>query len=218
MKTEINNRKPGNFVDRWPGEFEVFSHYEMALGIPHALFLITTLKENGKSNACFQGWSSFTGDSGGYYVLTPLMRKTHTYRNILRTGEFCINFIAPRYFEACYQTVFHNEDETDEIAVGGFTPEPAVCIAPPRIREAFLTLECRCQRDFDPSGRGILSVIVGEVLHAAVAKEYLDGAKKYGPDGFMLYGYELANFAVSGDEGERKVLSLNVLGKEELGE
>ncbi|NSW52613.1 MAG: flavin reductase [Anaerolineae bacterium] len=218
MKTEISNQQPGNFVERWPGEFEVFSHYEMALGIPHALFLITTLKENGLPNACFQGWSSFTGDRGGYFVLTPLLQKTHTYRNILRSGEFCVNFIAPRYFDACYQTVFHNEDDTDEIAAGGFNAEPAVCVNAPRIREAFLVLECRYQREMDLSGQGIQSVVVGEVLHAAVDADVLNGVNKYGKDGFMLYGYELADFTALGDQGERKVLSLTVLEKGELGE
>ena len=38
MKIEIGNTKPDNFIDRWPGEFNIFSHFEMALGIPHALF------------------------------------------------------------------------------------------------------------------------------------------------------------------------------------
>lgn len=38
-----------------------------------------TVKENGKLNACFQTWSSFGGDVGGYFALTPLLQKTHTY-------------------------------------------------------------------------------------------------------------------------------------------
>jgi flavin reductase (DIM6/NTAB) family NADH-FMN oxidoreductase RutF len=211
VKTEIGDRKPDNFVDRWPGEFEVFSHFEMALGIPHALFLITTVKENGQPNACFQSWSSFYGDRGGYYVLTPLLRKTHTYHNILRTKEFCVNFISARYFDACYQTIWHNEAETDEIAAGGFTSEPAGRIAVPRIREAFLSLECVFKTDMDLSQQGIQSLVIGQVLLAAVEDDYLNGSeKKYGQDGFMYYGYDLKDFA-SGDQGERKVAALNVL-------
>lgn len=44
MKIEIGDNRPSNFIDRWPGEFEVFSHYEMALGIPHSLFLLPQSK------------------------------------------------------------------------------------------------------------------------------------------------------------------------------
>jgi len=213
MKIEICDTRPNHFQDRFPGEFTVFSHFEIALGIPHALFLITTVKENGKPNACFQSWSSFSGDCGGYFAITPLVQETHTYQNILRTREFCINFIGAQYFDACYQTVFNNSEDTDEIAVGGFTAEPASCIHAPRIREAFLSLECTLHSHTDLSGKGISSLIIGKVQLAAIDQDYLNGSeKKYGPDGFMYYLYDLYNFA-SSDQGERKVASLNILRK-----
>jgi flavin reductase (DIM6/NTAB) family NADH-FMN oxidoreductase RutF len=213
MKIEIGNTKPDNFTDRWPGEFRIFSHFEMALGIPHSLFLITTVKENGKSNACFQSWSSFSGDSGGYFAITPILQTTHTYQNILRTKEFCINFINARYFDACYNTIINNSDDTDEIAAGGFTAEQARCISVPRIQEAFLSIECTFHSDIDLSGKGITSLIIGKVLSAAIDDDYLNGSeKKYGKDGFMYYLYDLKDFA-SGDQGERKVASLNILRK-----
>ena len=213
MKIEIGNTKPDNFIDRWPGEFRIFSHFEMALGIPHSLFLITTLKENGKSNACFQSWSSFSGDSGGYFAITPIVQTTHTYQNILRTKEFCINFINARYFDACYKTIINNSDDTDEIAAGGFTAEQARCISVPRIQEAFLSIECTFHSNIDLSGKGITSLIIGKVLSAAIDDDYLNGSeKKYGKDGFMYYLYELQDFS-SGDQGERKVASLNILRK-----
>jgi flavin reductase (DIM6/NTAB) family NADH-FMN oxidoreductase RutF len=213
MKIEIGNTKPDNFIDRWPGEFRIFSHFEMALGIPHSLFLITTLKENGKSNACFQSWSSFSGDSGGYFAITPIVQTTHTYQNILRTKEFCINFINARYFDACYKTIINNSDDTDEIAAGGFTAEQARCISVPRIQEAFLSIECTFHSNIDLSGKGITSLIIGKVLSAAIDDDYLNGSeKKYGKDGFMYYLYDLQDFT-SGDQGERKVASLNILRK-----
>ena len=213
MKTEIGRIKPENFHDQWPGEFEIFSHFEMALGIPHALFLITTVKENGQPNACFQSWSSFYGDRGGYYAVTPLVQRTHTYQNILRTREFCVNFLSARYFDACYQTVFHNEEETDEIAVGGFTSEPATCLAVPRIKEAFLSLECTLNTTLDLSQQGIQALVIGDVLSAAIEHDYLNGTdKKYGQDGFMFYANDLRDFA-SGNQGERAVAALNLLRK-----
>jgi flavin reductase (DIM6/NTAB) family NADH-FMN oxidoreductase RutF len=213
MKIEIPDVKPDNFQDRWPGEFQIFSHFEMALGIPHSLFLITTLKENGKPNACFQSWSSFYGDCGGYFAITPVLQKTHTYHNILRTKEFCINFISARFFDACYKTIVNNTDDTDEIAAGGFTAEKARDINVPRIQEAFLSLECAFHSNADLSGQGIWSLITGKVLSAAVDGGYLNGSeKKYGQDGFMYYLYDLHDFA-SGDQGERKVASLNILRK-----
>ncbi len=213
MKVEIVDSRPRNASEQWPGEFEVFSRYETTLGIPHALFLITTVKENGQPNACFQSWTSFCGDGGGYFALTPLLQKTHTYHNILRTKEFCVNFLSVRYFDACYQTVFNNADDTDEIAVGGFTPEPGHSINVPRIREAFLSLECIFDSQLDLSRKGTSALVIGKVVWAAMEADYMNGSeKKYGPDGFMYYLYELEDFAAS-DKGARKVASLKVARK-----
>ena len=109
--------------------------------------------------------------------------------------------------------MFDNADETDEIAAGGFTSEPARSIDVPRIQEAFLSLECKFHSDNDLSGKGIQSLVIGQVLSAAVEEDYLNGSeKKYGKDGFMYYLYDLHDFA-SGDQGERKVASLNILRK-----
>ncbi|MBA4383805.1 MAG: hypothetical protein C0410_03650 [Anaerolinea sp.] len=61
-----------------------------------------------------------------------------------------------------------------------------------------------------PTTMCIQSLVIGEVLSAAVEEGYINSSeKKYGPDGFMYYGYVLKDFA-SGDEGERKVATLNV--------
>jgi flavin reductase (DIM6/NTAB) family NADH-FMN oxidoreductase RutF len=213
MKIEIGNAKPENFMERWPGEFEIFSHFEMALGIPHALFMITTMKENGKPNACFQSWSSFSGDSGGYFVVTTLCRHTHTFKNILRTGEFCVNFLGAQHYDACYKTVFNNAEDIDEIEIGGFTAEPASLIRVPRIKEAFLTLECSFESETDLSKKGISSLLIGKVLLAAIDENFINGSRnKYGPNGFMFYLNELFDFS-SGNQGERKVASLSVMRK-----
>jgi flavin reductase (DIM6/NTAB) family NADH-FMN oxidoreductase RutF len=115
--------------------------------------LITTLKENGKPNVCFQGWSSFYGDCGGYYVMTPLLVKSHTYHNIMRDKVFCINFINASFYGACYETIIKNKYEADEFEVGGFTQEPASQIAVPRIKEAFMSLECCLNSVNDLSGQ-----------------------------------------------------------------
>jgi flavin reductase (DIM6/NTAB) family NADH-FMN oxidoreductase RutF len=213
VKIEISDIKPDNFTERWPGEFRIFSHFEMALGIPHALFLITTVKENGRPNACFQSWSSFSGDRGGFFAITPVCQHTHTYKNILRTREFCVNFLSAQYYDACYETVFHNAEDTDEIAAGGFATEPACRITTPRIQEAFLSLECSLESETDLSRSGISSLVIGRVVCAAMDENHINGSgKKYGPKGFMFYLNALQDFA-SGNQGERKVASLQEMRK-----
>ncbi|MCL2343363.1 MAG: flavin reductase family protein [Firmicutes bacterium] len=191
MKINLTATRPAHFPEYWPGQYDLFSHLEFACGIPHVLFVITTLKENGQPNACFHAWSSFSGDSGGYYAFMPgLSHGSHTYKNILRTGEFVINFIGPAYFDAASATIAENGDDMDEIAAGGFTAEPSVSVSCPRLKEAFLSLECRLEEDVAlraSQGSNPSTIIVGRVVHIAAEEDYARGLdEKYGDSGFMM--------------------------------
>lgn len=187
MKVEINETKPAHFTESWPGQYRIFSHYECVCGVPSVMFLITTLKENGAYNACLHAWSTFAGDRGGFFaVMAGLMQDAHTYRNILRDREFCVNFLSADYYDNCIRTIEQNGDETDEIAAGGFTAEPARLIRSPRIREAFLVYECTLESYTDLSGEGISSTIIGRVRHAAVTEERKDVDAMCGERSFMF--------------------------------
>ncbi len=169
MKIEITENRPEFYTEDFPGQYSIFSHMEFTCGVPSPMFLITTLKDNGKPNACFQSWSSFAGDSGGFFaVIQCLMQTTHTYKNIQRDKEFCLNFIRPEYYDACIKTVAVTDEDEDEIIEAGLTAEPCVTINVPRIREAFMCLECTLESMTDLSGQGHTVVVIGRVRHAAV--------------------------------------------------
>lgn len=188
MRIELTPQTPAGMGEDWPGQFDTFSTLEPRVGIPSGLFLVTTRKENGKANACFHGWSCFAGDTGGYYaILAGLMPGGHTHRNILRDRVFCVNFMAPAYLEACERTIAHNGEADDELAAAGLTEEPAVRIAAPRVREAFLCLECELTTTLDPSGLGQMQVLIGRTVHAAMEDTYR------GVEGFMAYQYACDN-------------------------
>ena len=166
MKIEIGTERPANFNEYWPGQYEIFSHFEYVTGIPHVLFAVTTFKENGLPNVNFHSWSSFQGDGDGFFaILAGLYQHTHAFADILRSGEFCVNFLAARVF----------------------TEEKPAAVNAPRIAEAFLTLECRKEKVLDLSGAGKTALVIGRVLHAAAEEKFAHGLDdKYGPDGFMF--------------------------------
>lgn len=186
MKIEIGEKRPENFAEYWPGQYDIFHHFEYACGIPSILFAITTRKENGKANVNFHAWSSFSGDGKGFYAVMPgVLHHTHTYQNILRTKEFVINFISKNYFDNCIETINQNGDDVDEIIAGGFCEEKAAVVDCPRLKEAFLSVECRLEKDVPISEE--FSVFVSRVVHIAAEEEYTKGLDgKYEADGFML--------------------------------
>lgn len=189
MSFEHDNRRPEYFKERWEGEYDIFSWLADAAGIPTIVFMVTTLKENGLPNACFEGWSCFASAGGDYYVImTTLTQQTHTYRNIKRTGEFCINFLTPQYEKQCMDTCHNNADDADEFAVGGFTIEPAHTIASPRIKEAFLKLECQFEWEKGICPGSICPIICGKVKHISIDENYARSgtAERCGNNGFMV--------------------------------
>ncbi len=187
MKIELEETRSEIFTKCWPEQYSLFSHLEFACGVPSVLFLITTLKENGKPNACLHAWSTFSGDGGGFFAIMPgLMQGTHTYRNILRDKEFCVNFLSADYYDRCIKTIEQNSEDTDEFSVGGFTPEPAVTVKAPRIKEAFMSYECTLESTTDLSGKGINAMIIGRVRHAAVDSEHHKMTEICGKNGFMF--------------------------------
>lgn len=186
MKIEMGMERPEHFRERWPGQYDIFSHFEYAAGIPSILFAITTVKENGQPNVCPHAWSSFSGGPEAFYaILAGLMTHTHTYANIRRTGEFVVNFLSPDYHEGLMRTIRENDPEVDEFAAGGFTPEVGQVVTCPRIAQAFLSLECRFHQGIDLPGPGTL--ILGQVVHLSMAQSHAQGLKaKFGPQGYMF--------------------------------
>lgn len=188
MKYEFGVERPARFRQYWPGEYDFFSYMEYACAIPQPLFAITTRKAGGAPNINFHSWSCFQGDKGGFFaILAGLCQHTHTYENIKRDGEFCVNFLSKRYYDALIQTIEHNGPEEDEFAAGGFTEETAQTVAVPRIAESFLTLECKCERMEDLSGEGLTAMVIGRVTHMAMEEAYGTGFhdKRYMEDGYF---------------------------------
>ena len=89
MKIHIGKEFPPHFQEAYPGEFQLFHHFETTAGIPNVLFAVTTWKENGQPNVCFHGWSCFLGDKTAFLALMGnLYQHTQTFENIQREGCF----------------------------------------------------------------------------------------------------------------------------------
>jgi flavin reductase (DIM6/NTAB) family NADH-FMN oxidoreductase RutF len=173
MKHEIGIQQPDYWIEDWPYKFEVFSWLEYVITVPNPIFLVTTLKENGKPNANLHSWGFPVGDKGSYSVLLALLKGTHTFENIQRTGEFCINYPSVQHDSACFETVAKNGIDNDEICDAGFTLEEARTVSAPRIAECFFNLECRMEWTRPIYPESAWQVLLGRVLHAAVDEEVM---------------------------------------------
>ena len=100
--------------------------------------------------------------------LIKIKSDTHTYANILREGEWCACFPSFEHYPQCFETIYCNGPENDEITEAGFTLEPAKTVQAPRIAECFASLECRLEWHRPLYEGSRWHILVGRVLHAAV--------------------------------------------------
>lgn len=168
MKREFSTAQPDYLVEDWPGKYDVFSWLEYIVTVPNPIFLITSYKENGQPNANLHSWGFPVGDRDHYSFLLALLDNTHTLANILRTGEFCVNYPSLQDLPACSATIAKNNLDNDEITDAGFTLEPAQVVQAPRIAECFFNLECRLEwrRPIHPDSRW--HTLLGRVVHVGV--------------------------------------------------
>lgn len=211
MKIEIGKEFPQYFKPAYPGEFELFSHFEVTAGIPTVLFAVTTWKENGQPNICFHSWGCFHGDKTAFFaVMGNLYQHTHTYANIRREKCFCINFLPLRCYDQLVDTIHQNDFETDEFAAGNFTLSNAKTIHAPAIQEAFINVECTLKEIQDLSGAGITAMVTGQVQHISVEEEYAHGyEKRYGEDGFMMLVPAPQNL-LNGEPGQSAIATVDI--------
>ena len=174
MKHEFDVSKPEGLPESWPGQFKIFSWIEYATNVPYPILLITTNKENGKPNACLHSWGFFSGDETGYYSVLSLLKSYHTYENIKRDREWCVNIPSRSHLNQCMRTIENNQMERDEITESGFTPEASVVINSPRIKDCPISLECRLEWDRPLSPEGHWHVFAGKIVHFSITDELLE--------------------------------------------
>lgn len=69
-------------------------------------------------------------------------RQKDTQANVLATREFVVNVVSDWFVEAANHTCGFYDRGVDELELAGLTPQPSVAVAPPRVAESAVQLEC----------------------------------------------------------------------------
>ncbi len=84
-----------------------------------------------------------------------------------------MNYPTVKHYPQCFETVYCNALENDEIDDAGFTLEPAQTIAAPRIAECLLNLECRLEWHHSLYEGNPWHILAGRVQHVAAHESAL---------------------------------------------
>ncbi|MCB2102234.1 MAG: flavin reductase family protein [Rhodobacterales bacterium] len=115
--------------------------------VPRPIAWITTLSADGVVNlAPFSFFNGIASDPPMVMFSatgTTLGQPKDTLRNCRETGEFVVNMATEDMKEAMNATCAPLPPEDDELALAGLTALPSRHVAPPRVAESPVHLECR---------------------------------------------------------------------------
>ena len=139
--------------------------------VPRPIAWVSSRSAAGQDNLAPHSFFTIASVNPPMVSFTSVGRKD-TLRNIEETGEFVVNLAPEQLFEQINATATNFDREVSEFDAAGLTREPSRTVTPPRLLESPVALECKLHL-VQPVGDCF--VIFGEVTHAAISEDVLDG-------------------------------------------
>ena len=141
-----------------------------SLVIPRPIAWISTVDEQGRVNLA--PFSSFMGIFGPPMLAVTLGRRPDgalkdTHCNLKERGEAVVHIADLPLLEALHASAADLGPDVSEVERLGLATEASTLVAPPRLREAPVALECRLNRELDLGPGSTLVLLDVLMAHAA---------------------------------------------------
>lgn len=143
-----------------------------AVVVPRPIAWVSSIGEDGVDNLAPHSFYTVASVNPPIIQFTSVGEKD-SLRNIQAQGEFVVNLTPASLFEEVNATGTDFPAHTSEFDAVGLTREPSVRVRPSRVGESPVALECRLYRTVP---MGDCTLVFGEVVHAAVSSEVLEGS------------------------------------------
>jgi flavin reductase (DIM6/NTAB) family NADH-FMN oxidoreductase RutF len=160
-------------TDIVPGELGHRAFYKVLTStvVPRPIAWVSSVSADGVVNLAPHSFYTVACVDPPMVQFTSVGKKD-SLRNVLATGEFVVCLAPEPLFEQINATGTNFPPDVDEFAAVGLTPEPSATVAPPRVAESPVALECRLHQALE---LGDSTVVIGSVLHAAIDADTFDG-------------------------------------------
>ena len=130
-----------------PKNFEGFSRVLTGVVVPRPIALVSTKSTDGIVNlAPFSFFNAVSYDPPTIIFSSSRRvgdKAKDTLANIEATGEFVIAVVVDEIAEAMNRTAAEYPAEVNEFEIAGLTEAPSDLVAPPRVAESPVNMECR---------------------------------------------------------------------------
>lgn len=161
-------------TDFSPDELPSGDFYRLltAVIVPRPIAWVSSTSVDGVDNLAPHSFFTVASVNPPIIQFTSVGKKD-SLRNILATGEFIVNLAPADLIAEVNATGTNFPPEVSEFDAAGLTREAGLTVRVPRVAESPVALECRLHSTLE-IGDGVL--VFGEVRHAAVASEALQGS------------------------------------------
>jgi len=141
--------------------------------LPGQVVLVTTVDAEGRPNVAPKSWISMAAFGPPPVLMFGCNRDHETARNVAQTGELVVNVPGRALAATCWAVgADRRADRAGRFERHGLTPIPSLCVAPPRIEECQVHLECELEGDRE-WGREV--VFFGRVVSCSLDARLVQG-------------------------------------------
>lgn len=133
-----------------PKKMHVKDFHQVLLGsvAPRPIAFASTLDEAGTPNLAPYSFFNAFGSNPATVIISPARRgrdntTKHTYENLKKNKEVVINIVNYEIVQQMVLASTEYADGVNEFEKSGLTATPSVQVAPPRVKEAPVQLECK---------------------------------------------------------------------------
>jgi len=156
-------------VDFDPEQTDPLAFYRLlnSVVIPRPIAWVSSCSAEGVDNLAPHSFFTVACTDPPIVQFTSVGRKD-SLRNVEVTREFVVNFTPEPLFEAVNATSVNAPSDVSEFDHVGIAREPSLRVAPPRVAESPVAIECVLH---DTLSFGDSTVVFGRVVHVAIAEE-----------------------------------------------
>lgn len=155
------------------------------LVVPRPIAFVSTQSAAGVRNLAPFSYFNLGGSNPLSVMFSPAGQPSgepkDTLANILETKEYVINLVVRDMVAEMNKTSAGVPPHVDEWELSGLTALPSVVVAPPRVAESPVHLECKLFEVVSHgSGIGAANYVIGEVVHMHVDPYVLENLEAFG--------------------------------------
>ncbi|MBT1685144.1 flavin reductase family protein [Dawidia soli] len=162
-------------------------HHLQSAVTPRPIAFASTVDKEGRVNLSPFSFFNVFGTNPPLLVFSPARRvrdntTKHTYENVLEVQEVVINIVNYAMVQQASLASTEYARGVNEFIKAGFTEAPSVKVAPPRVAEAPVSMECRVLQVVptgDQGGAG--NLILCEVIYMHIREEILGADGRIDP-------------------------------------